>query len=175
MHHLMATTRTKVALGVSVLLLAGATSAAAAGGGMVERASLDSFAEVPTLSTHGGGTFRATVNTTNDRIRYTLHYAHMSGRVQQAHIHLGRRATVGGISVFLCTNIGGGNARTPACPLRHGTVRGVVGRRAVIGPKDQGLGPRQFNELVRALRSGAAYVNVHTAPFPSGEIRGQVH
>ena len=30
-----------------------------------------------------------------------------------------------------------------------------------------------FAELVRAIRAGVAYVNVHSSVFPGGEIRGQ--
>ena len=32
----------------------------------------------------------------------------------------------------------------------------------------------EFGELVRALRAGAAYANVHTTGVPGGEIRGQI-
>ena len=32
----------------------------------------------------------------------------------------------------------------------------------------------EFGELVRALRAGAAYANVHTTTFGGGEIRGQI-
>ena len=31
-----------------------------------------------------------------------------------------------------------------------------------------------FDALVRAIRTGEAYANMHTATFPSGEIRGQI-
>jgi hypothetical protein len=170
----MGGTRTKLAVAGTLLLVAGSTASAVAGGGAAtEQARLNSFAEVPTLSTSGGGTFQASVNTTTDRIRYTLRYNGLRTGVQQAHIHLGRTATVGGVSAFLCTNVGGGTARTPRCPQR-GAVRGVLGPNAVVGPTDQALGAGHFTELVRALRAGAAYVNVHTARFPSGEIRGQI-
>ena len=32
----------------------------------------------------------------------------------------------------------------------------------------------EFEELVRALRAGATYANVHTTGRPAGEIRGQI-
>jgi len=32
----------------------------------------------------------------------------------------------------------------------------------------------QFDEAIRAMRSGLAYANVHTVTFPTGEIRGQL-
>jgi hypothetical protein len=170
----MGGTRTKVALAATCLVVAGTASAAVAGvGTSTERASLNSFAEVPTLSTRGIGTFSATINSNTNRIRYTLQYRALSTAVQQAHIHLGRTATVGGISAFLCTNIGGGTPQTPACP-RRGVVRGVLGPGSVEGPTAQGIGAGQFNALAKAMRQGAAYVNVHSARFPSGEIRGAI-
>ena len=36
------------------------------------------------------------------------------------------------------------------------------------------MGPGEFGELVRAMRAGATYVNVHTNLSPGGEIRGQI-
>jgi hypothetical protein len=44
----------------------------------------------------------------------------------------------------------------------------------VIGPQDQGIGPGEFRELIRAMRAGATYANVHTVKYPGGEIRGQI-
>jgi CHRD domain len=37
----------------------------------------------------------------------------------------------------------------------------------------QGIAPGELAEVLRAIRANAAYVNVHTVGFPSGEIRGQ--
>jgi hypothetical protein len=44
----------------------------------------------------------------------------------------------------------------------------------VVGPAGHGIAAGEFAELVRALRAGAAYANVHTTTFPAGEIRGQI-
>jgi CHRD domain-containing protein len=44
----------------------------------------------------------------------------------------------------------------------------------VIGPNNQGLEPGAFDELVRAMRAGFTYANVHSNRFPAGEIRGQI-
>jgi hypothetical protein len=44
----------------------------------------------------------------------------------------------------------------------------------VIGPAAQGVAPGEFAELVRAIRAGVTYANVHTTTHGSGEIRGQI-
>jgi hypothetical protein len=37
------------------------------------------------------------------------------------------------------------------------------------------IAPGDFEALKQAIRDGAAYINVHTAAHPSGEIRGQTN
>ena len=44
----------------------------------------------------------------------------------------------------------------------------------LIGPEHQGIDPGQFGELVRAIRAGATYANVHTEKYTGGEIRAQL-
>jgi hypothetical protein len=172
--------RLKLAAGVAVLGLAGVGTAAIAHDNSRFDASLTGYEEVPTLSTSGTGTFKAWINRGKDEIRYTLTYAGpfdanpAGGTVTQAHIHLGARAFSGGVSAFLCSNLGNGPAGTPACPPSPGTVSGVITAAQVVGPATQGISAGEFAELVRALRAGAAYANVHTTTFPAGEIRGQI-
>ena len=136
------------------------------------RARLDGFQETPTLSTTGHGQFSAKINEAS--IEYTLSYRDLEGATTtQAHIHLGRPAIAGGVSVFLC----GGAApasNKPACPAKEGTVSGTIVASDVIGPVAQGIDPGQFDELVRAIRAGATYANVHTDKYPGGEIRGRI-
>jgi hypothetical protein len=173
----MQSLRIKRAAAVAVLGVAGVGTAAIAHDRSRFSAGLSGFEEVPTLSTNGSGFFKASVS--RDEIRYALHYGGMfdanpaGGTVTQAHIHLGARAVNGGISAFLCSNLGNGPAGTPACPAT-GTVTGVITPMQVLGPAGQGIQPGEFAELVRALRAGAAYANVHTTTFPAGEIRGQI-
>ena len=54
-------------------------------------------------------------------------------------------------------------------------MTGTVHAADVIGPAGQGITAGQFDEVIRAMRKGLAYANVHTVTFPSGEIRGQVN
>ena len=175
----MKSLRVKLAAGVAVLGLAGVGTAAIAHDRSRFNAGLTGYEEVPTLSTQGVGSFQASINRGRDEIRYTLSYrgpfdAQAVGSVTQAHIHLGARAVNGGIIAFLCSNLGNGPAGTPECPAESGSVSGTITPAQVIGPANQGIAPAEFAELVRALRAGAAYANVHTTTFTAGEIRGQI-
>jgi hypothetical protein len=172
--------RLKLAAGVAVLGVAGIGTAAIAHDNSRFDANLTGYEETPTLSTSGTGTFKAWINRGKDEIRYVLTYAGpfdanpAGGTVTQAHIHLGAPAIAGGISAFLCTNLGNGPAGTPACPPAPATVSGTITPASIVGPAAQGIAPGEFAEFVRALRAGATYANVHTTTFAAGEIRGQI-
>jgi hypothetical protein len=132
------------------------------------KATLVGYDETPSISTAARGDFRARLD--NGVLRYRLRYRGLEGgNATGAHIHLGQRHTAGGVSAFLC---GGGDK--PACPATEGTVEGTIDAADVIGPAAQGIAAGQFTELIRAMRAGATYANVHTPTYPNGEIRGQV-
>jgi hypothetical protein len=160
--------RIRLAAGVAVVAIASvvATTALAGDGGNA-KAKLSGFEEVPAISTAGSGEFKAKIR--SQQIDYTLSYRDLEGgAVSAAHIHLGQRSVNGGVSAFLC---GGGDK--PPCPP-SGTVEGTIDPTDVIGPANQGIAPGEFDELVRAIRAGVTYANVHTTQFPGGEIRGQI-
>ena len=137
------------------------------------RATLSGYQETPsTLSTAGTGKFNAELvsDAMGMAIDYELSFEDLEGGAAiAAHIHLGQRATSGGVSAFLC---GGGGK--PTCPPAGGTVTGTIRPADVIGPTAQGIAPGEFEELVRAMRAGFAYANVHSTGRPGGEIRGQI-
>ncbi|HLA80117.1 MAG TPA: CHRD domain-containing protein [Thermoleophilia bacterium] len=133
-------------------------------------ARLDGFQETPAVSTTGSGSFNAKTSVDDTEITYELTYSGLEGpTTTAAHIHLGRPGVAGGVIAFLC---GGGGK--PACPATSGTVSGTIVAADVIGPVAQGISPGEFAELLRALREGATYANVHTNLFPGGEIRGEI-
>jgi hypothetical protein len=139
------------------------------------RERLTGYEEVPlALSTTGQGQFRAQISERRQEISYRLGYSDLEGTITQAHIHLGSVSQAGGISVFLCSNLGNGPEGTQACPAAPATVSGTIVPGDVIGPASQGLGTGEFDELVAAIRAGATYVNVHTTLYPPGEIRAQL-
>lgn len=166
--------RLQFATVVAVLGLLGVVTAAVAGGGSRNvREHLTGYEETPlALSTTGHGEFRASVR--ENQIDYRLSYAELEGTVTQAHIHFGEEAQSGGISAFLCTNLGNGPAGTQACPAAPGEVKGTIRPADVIGPIGQGIDPGQYNELLQAIRAGATYANVHSSKYGGGEIRAQI-
>jgi CHRD domain-containing protein len=154
---------------IGVALIASAATAAVAhndnGKG---KARLDSYQETPlTLSTPASGSFR--IRMASGGLQYKLRYEGFTTPVLFAHIHLGARGLTGGVIAFLC---GGGSK--PACPQGSGTVEGTIAVADVIGPANQGIAPGEMTEVIKALRRGAVYANVHSQQFPGGEIRGQI-
>jgi hypothetical protein len=129
-----------------------------------------------TLSTPARGSFSGRISRDGDEIDWRLEYRGIPTSVLQAHIHFGDHHTNGGISVFLCTNLGNGPAGTPPCPNEPGTnvVTGTSGAASVIGPAGQGIAAGEWEEFLRAIRAHRTYVNVHSETYPGGEIRGQI-
>jgi CHRD domain len=172
--------RRALTVGASAAVIVGGTIAVASGDdGIVQRNSfseqLSGYEEDPlVLSTTGNGQFRAQIGSSGEQIAYTLSYSALEGNVLQAHIHLGGRHQSGGISVFLCTNLGNGPVGTQACPAAPATIEGVILPADVIGPGEQGVTAGQFDELVAAMRAGVTYVNVHSSLYQCGEIRAQL-
>jgi hypothetical protein len=167
--------RAKLAVGVAALTAVGTAGAVAlAQGGNDFKERLTGYQEVPALSTSGHGTFRASIRNHGTAIRYRLSYAGLDTKPLQAHIHLGQRGVNAGVIVFLCDNTGAGPAGTKPCPDPSGTVTGTLHAADVIGPAPQGIAAGEFGELVRAMRAGATYANVHTEKYPGGEIRAQL-
>lgn len=94
------------------------------------------------------GTFKVTVTKkgSSNSAKYTLSFRKLTGRAVAAHIHKGKRGKAGPVVVGLCGPCTSGRGGTKSIP------------KAVF----------------EAMTSGSAYVNVHTAKNPAGEIRGQV-
>jgi hypothetical protein len=138
------------------------------------KTELESYQEVPAVSSGAGGEFKARLNNEGSAVAWELSYSAFSTAVLQAHIHFGQKGVNGGISVFLCSNLGNGPAGTQACPEGPATISGTFTAAAVVGPSGQGIAAGEFAELIEAIRSGIAYANVHTTQYPGGEIRGQL-
>ena len=139
-------------------------------------AGLDGYEEVPSISTGGHGHFWMRISPDEQTIEYKLAYGGLSTPVARAFIRFGQRHTNGGVMVVLCRGPESGDAAAPpapACPS-EGVVEGTISAAQIVGPANQGIGPGQLREFIRALRAGSGYVNVHTVRVPTGEIRGQI-
>jgi len=139
-------------------------------------ATLSGYQETPSISSTGTADFTADVAKDGQSVDWHMSYSGLEGNVLQSHIHFGQRGVAGGISVFLCTNLGNGPAGTQACPGPHeGTISGTFGPSDVIGPTAQGIAAGEWNELVQAIVAGKAYANIHSNLWPAGEIRAQLN
>jgi CHRD domain len=130
--------------------------------------TMTGYQETPGVSSIAFGEFTAEIDDATQTITYVLTYAGLEAPVLFAHIHFGNRSIAGGVSAFLC---GGGTK--PPCP-QAGTVTGVITAADVVGPANQGIEPGSMAELIRAMRAGETYANVHSTKFPAGEIRAQI-
>lgn len=139
------------------------------------QADLTGYQEVPAVSTVAKGTFDAWVDTEANQIFWKLKYEGLEGTVAQSHVHFGQLSVNGGISFFLCTNLGNGPAGTLTCPEGPAVLEGVITADLVVGPGGTGIEPGAMAEIAAAIRNGTAYANVHSSKWPGGEIRGQLH
>jgi hypothetical protein len=136
------------ALGLALGLIAIGAASAAPKETYKLKATLNAGQEVPkqTFKVAGAtGRFTATM-TENGKITWKLTYKTMSGAVMAAHIHLGKVGKAGPVVVPLCG------------PCHSGQT---------------GSGQATAAQ-VKAIEAHGAYVNLHTAKNPAGEIRGQV-
>lgn len=114
---------------------------------------LEGSQEVPANNTTGNGTMDVSYNKETRTLSYTVRWNSLTGNVSQAHIHgTAPKGVSAGILQDWTTSI----AKTPS-----GTYSGTVLIDGVV-----------FNE--EDLLLGRYYVNIHTAAYPGGEIRGQI-
>jgi hypothetical protein len=160
-------------LGLAALLLGTPLHAAASHDRVF--VPLFGYEEVPAVSTQAIGFFRAEIDRQAGTIEYELAYDALAGEVRQAHIHFGQKGVNGGISVFLCQTATNPDPTglAPACSAPPARIVGMLSSANIIGPAGQGIAATELGELLAAIRSGVAYVNVHSSSFTGGEIRGQ--
>ena len=143
------------------------------------------YDEVPSVSTPARGSFRARIARDENSIEYTLSFEGIESTVTQAHIHFAQKSVNGVIVVWLCQGATRAPAAvaaiTPECPVSPGgTVSGTITADSVLLQAAGSAGAAQqiqefeLDEVIAAIRAGAAYANVHSSVSPGGEIRGQL-
>lgn len=159
--------RSKIIVICALLMLAGAAIGSDAS--IHPKTKLTGFQETPPILTNGSGTFEWILDISGTFVSYTLTFSGLSSNSTVAHIHFGQKGVAGAPIAFLC---GGGSK--PACPAGGGTVTGTIAAPDVLGVPAQGIVAGNFADFLTVLRSGDAYVNVHSTNHPGGEIRGQL-
>jgi hypothetical protein len=114
-------------------------------------AALNAKAEVPKpkgVPTGAKGTFAVTLTQKGSTytVSWKLTYAKLSGKATAAHVHKAKPGKAGPVVLALCG------------PCTSGKTGKARVSKAVVD----------------AMKAGTAYINVHTARNPKGEIRGQV-
>jgi hypothetical protein len=151
-------------LSMAVLALGGVGCDKGSDGQEVFSATLSGQNEVPVRGTAAAGNAALYFDGTN--VRYAIEVDSIV-EVLQAHIHTGAAGVNGPVRVFLYPPPPANSAATIGFTATGKTilVEGFFNAGDVTGVT--------FQDLLAAMRSGNAYVNVHTRQFPGGEIRGQ--
>jgi hypothetical protein len=157
-------------LGAAVLLL-GATTLSAQSSG-VPRAdntsrmqqelpityTIDMKAALETPATDSKGSGHAKLTVGEHKLRYEIDVSDLSGPATMAHIHIGQMGKAGPpIVTFPVKASASGKIADGTVDLNAGMAKGV-----------------SADSLMVLLNNGSAYINVHTAAHPGGEIRGQI-
>ena len=133
------------ALAVTAFALGAALDTYKVGATLTAKAEVPAPAGAPAAAK---GSFTGTYVEHKDTATLTwrLTFSGLSGPGMAAHIHMGKPGVAGPVIVPLC-----------------GPCKSGQSGKAVIS-----------GAVIKALESGKAYVNVHTAKNAAGEIRGQV-
>lgn len=164
--------RTWVRLGLAVIALALLATPVTAAGATGDRfvAVLAARNEVPPNDSKGRGVATFKLSRDGTTLSFKLNVANIRD-VTQAHIHCGGPDVNGPVVAFLY----GFNA---AGATVNGTLsEGTITAANVIPRPDSAVCPggiANFDEMIAAMQTGGAYVNVHTIALPPGEIRGHL-
>ena len=131
-------------------------------------AATDTFAaritgsqEVPAVKTEATGELK--LNSDRMGLSFQLNVENLV-RPTAAHIHRGKRGENGPPLAGL---FGG--------PAKEGNFSGILAEGLIT--KESLLGElrgKDVADLLRLIKSGETYLNIHTETFPEGEIRGQI-
>ena len=97
-------------------------------------------------ATKSHGTGALTGDIVGNKLKWKLTFKGLTGPAAAAHIHVGAKGKSGNVLIALCG------------PCKSG-ISGTATVSAMA---------------LRDIKKGLTYVNVHTAKYPNGEIRGQL-
>jgi CHRD domain len=126
--------------------------------------------EVPVVDTKARGQAILHVTRDGNSLDFKLIVWNIQG-VTQAHIHCAPPGVNGNIAVFLFGFDPAGVTTTgilSAGTLTDADILPIASSAACPG----GIG--NLDDLIEKMKSGGAYVNVHTLAHPAGEMRGNI-
>lgn len=152
----------RMALFIVLALFITVSMGIAAGTGF--KAVLSGKEVMPTaVDTKATGDMEIMLGKDGKELGYTLNIKDIEN-VTAAHIHAGKKGVEGPPVVGL---FGG--------PKKDAKFSGVLAKGTITDKDLKGpLAGKTIADLVKMIKSGDAYVNVHTAAHPGGEVRGQL-
>jgi len=150
---------------IAVVMLMSAAIAVCAAGSKTTKyfAQLSGKKEVPAVTTKAKGEATFNISKNAASISYTIKVSSLKGAVA-AHIHSGAVGMNGPVVVDLYP------ASAKAAHKGNVLVKGVITKASLAGP----LKGKKMADLIKAMKSGDTYVNVHTDAHMEGEIRGWI-
>jgi len=120
--------------------------------------------EVGGVTSSGTGTADYTVD--GGTVSYTVTFSGLTANATAGHIHVGPAGVNGSVTVPFSVP-----------HATSGTFSGTFTAQnvAAASTSDGGIGvdAGDYNGLLQLMRANETYTNIHTSPYPSGEIRGQ--
>lgn len=119
--------------------------------------------ETPVVKTKAKGEAVFHLSRDGKEIGYKLTVSDIEN-VSAAHIHMGKKGVEGPPLAGLF-----------AGPKKEGKFSGVLAEGTLTDKDLMGsLSGKSVHDLVKVMKSGDTYVNVHTDEYPDGELRGQI-
>ena len=127
------------------------------------RAILGGGEEVPALLTGAVAIADLAIDTEARTIAVEIRIFNIPTATTAGHIHVGPKGVAGPVVVDF--------------PIPQNRV-GDMNLNFTVGASqlrpNPGIGINTIDDVIQAIVGGGAYVNIHTATFPGGEIRGQI-
>jgi hypothetical protein len=127
------------------------------------RAILGGGEEVPALLTGAVGVADLVIDTETRTIAVEIRMFNIPSATTAGHIHVGPKGVAGPVVVDF-----------PIPRDRVGDLNLNFSVNASGLRPNPMIGINTMDDVIQAIVGGGAYVNIHTAVFPGGEIRGQI-
>ncbi|HTR44338.1 MAG TPA: CHRD domain-containing protein [Thermodesulfovibrionales bacterium] len=158
----MKKTQLFIALLIIVVFATLGTAAEKAAGGKGFKAVLSGAEVVPPVQTKAKGEATFELRKDGKELYYTIKASDIEG-ISAAHIHKGKKGESGPPLALL-------HVTKNAAKMNEVVAKGEIEKKDLM----TSLSAKSVADLLKEIETGDTYVNVHSAKFPDGEIRGQI-